>query len=110
MSNESVNYVDRTSEGVWRVAGSRVSLASVVHDYWEGLSPESIQEDFPSLTLEQIHGAIAFYLRNRVEVDRALAEQEHSWEGLRQRSERDNGPLLDRLRAARTAQAKGKSA
>jgi uncharacterized protein (DUF433 family) len=40
-------------------------------------------ESYPSLTLEQMHGALAFYLANRTDIDRylaegqRLAEQEH---------------------------------
>lgn len=49
-------------EGAYRVAGSRVSLDSIVYCFREGLSPESIAESFPTLTLEQVYGAIAFYL------------------------------------------------
>jgi hypothetical protein len=46
-----------------------LSLDSIVYLYRDGASPEQIQDDFPSLTLEQIHGAIAFYLANKPVVD-----------------------------------------
>lgn len=41
-------------EGAYRVAGSRVSLDSIVYCFREGLSHESIVESFPTLTLEGI--------------------------------------------------------
>jgi uncharacterized protein (DUF433 family) len=63
-------------EGSYRVAGSRVSLDSIVHCFREGLSPESIAESFPTLTLEQVCGAIAFYLANQQMVDEYLREGE----------------------------------
>jgi uncharacterized protein (DUF433 family) len=100
MSESAVVYVVQTPEGGWRVSGSRVSLDSVVHAYRDGLSPEAIADDFPSLSLEQVHGAIAFYLRNREEIDRHLAAQERRWEQLRQESEEKHGELLKRLREA----------
>lgn len=104
MIEPAINYAFLTPEGGWRVTGSRVSLDSVVHCYWEGLSPESIVDAFPSLSPEQVYGAIAFYLRNQAEIDRYLGEQEVRWEEFRQESERKNAALLQRLRAFRAAQ------
>src|SRR5262245_8455271 len=103
MAEAAVSYVFQTPEGGWRVSGSRVSLDSIIHAYWEGQSPEAIVEDFPSLSAEQVYGAIAFYLRNREEIDRYLVAQAARWEQLRQESEAAHGPLLNRLRAARRA-------
>jgi hypothetical protein len=40
-------------EGAYRVAGSRVSLDSLVYAFWDGKSPETIAQSFPTLTLEQ---------------------------------------------------------
>jgi uncharacterized protein (DUF433 family) len=96
---EPTNYVFQTEPGGWRLTGTRVSLDSIVHAYWEGLSPEAIALDFPTLSLEQIHGSIAFYLRNRQEIDRYLESQKALWEQGRQESERENAVLLSRLRA-----------
>ena len=65
MSKEYVNLQD----GSYRIGGTRVSLDSIVYAYQRGASPESIQRSFPSLTLEQVHGALAFYLSHKLEVD-----------------------------------------
>lgn len=94
-------YVTKTSQGGWRVAGSRVSLDSVVHAYWEGQLPEAIVADFPSLSLEQVHGAIAFYLGHRDEIDQYLAEQNSHWRQFQEERTARHGPLLQRLRARR---------
>ena len=101
MAETAISYVVQTPEGGWRIGDSRISLDSVVHAYWEGQSPEAIAEDFPALSTEQVYGAIAFYLRNRAEIDRYLAAQDARWEELRKASEIAHGPLLDRLRATR---------
>lgn len=101
MSETAVEYVEQTSSGSWRIAGTRVSLDSVVQAYWEGQSPEAIAEAFPTLTAEYVYGTIAFYLRHRKEVDRFLSDQAQRWEQLRQSSQTQHGPLLDRLRASR---------
>jgi hypothetical protein len=58
----------------------------VVYRFLEGLSPESIQSDcFPTLTLEQVYGAISYYLANRAEIDRYLHEADKDYEDFRRR-------------------------
>jgi uncharacterized protein (DUF433 family) len=80
-----LNYVER-QDGGYRVRGTRVSLDSVVYRFFEGLSPESIQSDcFPTLTLEQVYGAITFYLANRAEVDAYLLQADEQFEAFRRR-------------------------
>jgi uncharacterized protein (DUF433 family) len=102
MQYEHAQYVEQVGTGL-RIRGSRVSLDSVVNGYLEGQQVETIAMDFPSLTYEQIHGAIAFYLHNRDALQEYFKAQEARWEELRLRSEVENGPLLARLRAARDA-------
>lgn len=101
MIQATANYVQHTPDGQWRLIGSRVTLDSVAHLYRDGYSPEMIQDEFPRLSLEAIHGAIAFYLRNRQEIDLHLAAQSSRWQTLQRESEHANRPILDRLRAAR---------
>ena len=69
----SSQYVDKREGGYW-VAGTRVSLDSIVYAFLEGQTAESIAQSFPVLTLEQVYGAIAFYLANRSEIDIYLAQ------------------------------------
>ena len=94
------DYVESV-EGAYRVAGSRVSLYSIVHCFGEGLSPESIVESFPSLTLEQVYGAIAFYLANQPMVDEYLREGEKLSHELQAESRRRNADVITRLQRAR---------
>jgi uncharacterized protein (DUF433 family) len=61
------NYVDQHDRGYW-IAGTRVSLDSVVYAFLEGLSPESIADSFEILTLEQVFGALAYYLKHRTKI------------------------------------------
>jgi uncharacterized protein (DUF433 family) len=98
----TVDYVYTTAEGGWRIADTRVSLDSVVCAYWDGRSPEAIVDEFPTLTAEQVYGAIAFYLRNQQEIDLYVSQQRERWKGLAQQSEAQHKPLLDRLRAHRS--------
>jgi uncharacterized protein (DUF433 family) len=100
MATANNPYVARTAEGGWRITGTRISLDSVVKAYWEGLSPEAIVDEWSTLTLEQVHGAIAFYLGNRDAIDRYLSDQDAAWEKLRKESEATHGPLLQRVRTS----------
>lgn len=69
-------YVEQHDGGYW-VAGSRVSLDSIVGCFLEGLSPETIvAECFPVLSLEQVYGAITYYLAHRADVDAYLKASE----------------------------------
>jgi uncharacterized protein (DUF433 family) len=70
---ETKSYVEKRGEGYY-IAGSRVSLDSVVAAYWRGQPPESILRSYPLLALAQIYGAIAFYLSNQAEIDLYLDE------------------------------------
>ena len=63
-------------DGGYFVAGTRVSLDSIVYSFRGGESPESIQQQFPSLSLEQVYGAIAFYLGHQREVDANIEQGE----------------------------------
>lgn len=77
-------FVEQHDGGYW-VAGTRISLDSVVMAYKNGLSAETIAtECFPSLTLEQVNGALAYYLSHRPEIDAYLQQADLEFEALRQ--------------------------
>jgi uncharacterized protein (DUF433 family) len=94
------DYVEQRS-GAYFVAGTRVSLDSVVLGFLRGESPDGIAESFPALTLEQVLGSLAFYLANREEVDRYLSEGSRDFDLLRSKSHQDNPGLYARLSDAR---------
>jgi hypothetical protein len=55
---------------------SRIPLAHLVREFQRGESPEAIRSHYPALSLEQVYGAIAFYLGNRQEVEEDITEPE----------------------------------
>jgi uncharacterized protein (DUF433 family) len=59
-----MEYVEQRNGGYY-VAGTRVSLDSVVYGFLRGESAEEIAYNFEALTVSQIEGAIAFYRANR---------------------------------------------
>ncbi len=87
------DYVQKHEKG-YRIAGTRVSLDSIVYAYLEGLRPESIADDFPALSLEEVYGAIAYYLGHREKVDAHLKQLDEQFPALQQRI-RENYPLLN---------------
>ena len=98
----SSSYVEKRG-GAYRITGTRVSLDSIVYAFRDGQSPESILISFPALTLEQIYGAITFYLGYQKAVDKYLKEREVKYEDLRKASRAKNPELYERLARFREA-------
>jgi len=94
------DYIEQR-EGAFYVAGSRVSLDSLVYLFQEGASPETIREEFNSLTLEQVYGAIAFYLANEAAIDIYLAEKRRLWSEMERAAAPPSPELRERLARAR---------
>lgn len=86
------SYVD-CEHGTYRVAGTRVSLDSLVYAYLNGQSAEAIAQAFPLLTLEQVYGALAWYLAHRETIDAHLRQGAQDYECLRNEAERRPGRL-----------------
>jgi uncharacterized protein (DUF433 family) len=95
-------YVKKV-EGAYRVADTRVSLDSLVYLFREGLSAESMVESYSALTLEQVHGALAFYLGNHKEIDEYLAEGRRAAHAQHEESRKTNAELIAKLQRARHA-------
>ena len=93
-------YVQRV-EDAYRIGNTRVSLDSLVYLFREGLSAESMVECYPSLTLEQVHGALAFYLANQKEIDAYLIAGSNEADLQHQQSRKTNAELIAKLQWAR---------
>lgn len=93
-------YVERRDGGYW-VAGTRVSLDSIVYAFLAGETPESIAQAFPVLSLEQVYGAIAFYLASRSEIDAYLQKARGDFEAMRQAARERDPMFYQKLAAAR---------
>lgn len=72
------NYIELRDRGFY-LKGTRVPLDSIVHEFRNGASPESIRHAFPVLTLEQVYGAITFYLGHQEQVDATIRGAERAW-------------------------------
>ena len=89
-------YVEYHDE-VYRVAGTRVALDSIVRRFWEGDTPEAIVQSFPALTLEQVYGAIAYYLRHQERIDMYLKQAEAEEAAIVEQLRHQNRALYERL-------------
>ncbi|MBW4670833.1 MAG: DUF433 domain-containing protein [Cyanomargarita calcarea GSE-NOS-MK-12-04C] len=98
------SYVEYRNDAYW-VEGTRISLDSVVYAFQKGLSPESIVQSFPLLTLEQVYGAIAFYLANHAEIDAYLATEEVAFDAMQQPLQTTDSALYNKLMAAKIARS-----
>jgi uncharacterized protein (DUF433 family) len=96
----AAGYVEQR-EGGYYIAGSRVSLDSVVYAYLRGESPEGIVESFPALSLEEVFGAVAFYLANRETIDTYLRDARAEFALMRDEARRKHPALYSRLESAR---------
>ena len=89
-------YVEQR-EGVYWVAGTRVSLDSIVYVFLDGHTADSIQQSFPVLTLEQVYGAITYYLANREAIEAYLRAQEAVFETLKETLRHKNPQMAQRI-------------
>ena len=101
--NEEKLYVNADEHGAYRIGSTRVMLDSVVAGFHQGHSPETIRQQYPALTLEEVYGSIAYYLAHTEEVEAYLKRQDALWEQARRRSEQTASPVAERLRALQKA-------
>ena len=73
--------------GAIRVGKSRVLLEMVIRAFQDDASPKTIIDDYPTLTLYDVYGAIAYYLKNKDEVEAYLAKREELAGSVKQRLE-----------------------
>jgi len=99
--------LEATGDGVFRIAGTRVTLDTIIAAFNHGESPESIAEQYPTVALESIFSIITFYLRRRAEVDDYLAARKVEREEIRRQSQErwPNDGIRDRLLQRQTPQS-----
>ncbi len=74
MGTSDGNFVEHRESGFYLV-GSRVPIDRIVREYRDGEQPEAIRSHYPTLSLEQVNGAIAFYLGHKDEVEKVMAKR-----------------------------------
>ena len=95
-------YFDFLSPDDIRLKGHRIGVESVLYEYTHNeKTPEEIAERFPSLTLEQVYATILYYLHNREQMERYLAQWLDHGRKMREAQARNPTPIMLKLRKIR---------
>src|SRR5207253_4042757 len=94
------------AHGTIRVAGTRLTLESLLAEYQQGKTPEEIVECFDGITLGDVYAVVGYYLRHKAEVDTYLSEQEAAgeavWRGLQAQGSAKANPFRERVLSQRS--------
>ncbi len=98
MALASMEHIDVDEQGVARIAGQRTKVIQIVMDKMaHDWSPEKIHEQYPHLSLAQIHAAFTYYYDHQDELDTQIAGDLKRVEKLQEQAGRS--PLVQKLRA-----------
>ena len=92
--------VERRETGFY-IAGSRVPIDRIIWEYCNGEDPQTIRSHYATLSLEQVNGAIAFYLGHRDVIDAYLKQSEAQFDELCRRAREAHPLLYQKLDGAR---------
>ena len=82
-----------------RITGRRIRVQDVV--IWHeklGMSPDEIVHHYPTITLADVHAALAYYWDHRDEIERAIVEEQAL---ARELARGRSGPLEEKLQRRR---------
>jgi uncharacterized protein (DUF433 family) len=91
-------HIEIDEQGVARIAGTRTKVVLVIEDYvFRGWSPNEIHEQYPYLSLAQIHAAFSYYYDHKSEFDAEIEEGNRLVEEMA--AQAADSPLMRKLRA-----------
>jgi uncharacterized protein (DUF433 family) len=84
MTIAPIDHIALDERGIAYIGGSQLKVTDIVIDseHW-GLSAREIQENYPRLSLAQIHAALAYYHDHKTEIDRQIEADTQEVERLR---------------------------
>ena len=93
------DYFDFQAPNDIRIKGHRIGIENVLYQYiHRAQTPEEITVRFPSLTLEEVYATILYYLHNKEQVDKYIADWLEFGRRAREEQERHPSPAILRLR------------
>lgn len=92
------SYFESLDSGGIRIKGTRVGIEIVLRDYLQGAGPEEIVLRYPTLSLEQVHATILYYLCNTEELNQYLGEWWQQGEAAWQEQRRHPSEFVRTLR------------
>ena len=84
--------------GAPMIEGTRikVEVIAITHTSW-GLGPKGIRREYPSLTLGEIHSALAYYWDHKEDIDQQIADGKAFAEEMRRQNEPHQRELMRKL-------------
>lgn len=67
--------IAKDANGVYRIAGTRVTLDLVIRAFNRGATAEEIAQDYPAVTLADVYQVIGYYLKHEPEFEDYLSER-----------------------------------
>ena len=91
------------ADGVVRIAGTRVTLDTLVTAFDAGATAEEFAQQYSSISLADVYSVIAYYLRHKTEVSAYLHKRQEQVATVREEVERRFPPsgIRERLIARR---------
>ena len=79
-----IHPISLDERGIAYIAGSSMKVAHIAIDAqtW-GMTAQEIQDNYPHLSLAQIHSALAYYYDHRDTIDEQIAQDTEEYERLR---------------------------
>jgi uncharacterized protein (DUF433 family) len=103
------DYFDFLAEDDIRIKGHRIGIESVLYEYiYRDKTAEEIAARFDTLTLEQIHATILYYLHNKERVGNYLADWMEYCRRSREEDREKNAAFHEELRRRRAERQAGK--
>lgn len=66
------------------ILGHRVKVKHIVEMYERmGMSPAQIVEDIPTISLAQVHSALAYYYDHRAEIEAEIAAEDQAFQAIK---------------------------
>lgn len=91
------SLIELDAEGIPWITGANTKVVEVVLDKMaHNSSPEEMHEQYPHLSLAQIHAALSYYYEHQAEVDADIERRNRYVEEMR--AKQPDSPLRQRLR------------
>lgn len=91
--------LEADATGILRVAGTRVPLDNLLHEFLAGASAEEIVSSYPTVPLADVYTLIGHYLSNRAELDAYLKKNRVATAAAIDEGRRRQSGLRERLLA-----------
>ncbi len=89
-------HIEVDEAGIARIAGTRLKVIHLIMDKMaNGSTPEQMREQFPPLTLAQVHAALTYYYDHKTELDAQISQDLR--EATLLRAQLENQPTREQL-------------